>query len=415
MGWASVGLGVGGVGVGGVGVGGVGVGGVGVGGVGVGGVGVGGVGVGGVGVGGVGVGGVGVGGVGVGLASVGLASATVIVAISATAVPTVVRVAPDVGGQRALRIGGVDANQRNGQPLRRGGVVPAVTALDAQPALRPRLIPAFGKGNSPPIPIHVVGEGAADPAVRADAVNGVEVGPGTNRHAVDGLVGQRASGAGLDALPTGDAGARPHGIVEIEGDPGLVSLSRAADHVVALDIVAGSDATITKDAGVVVDIDHRVGCVRTPVRSARQVGRILRQIESISQAQEEIVAGGRLFWVSGDGRLIGDQQLGQGGPGSLQLRTGGGHLHALFARPDAGSREGAPAGVHHAHATDTDRVVTLVVAQHRNVDPGSLGRGVDRRPLGGGDRGTVDLQGDGPNGSGRCRRGGQLLSVGRLA
>src|SRR5947209_8514950 len=40
-------------------------------------------------------------------------------------------VAPDVGRQSALRVGAVAADQRDRQALRRGGVVPAVPALDA--------------------------------------------------------------------------------------------------------------------------------------------------------------------------------------------------------------------------------------------------------------------------------------------
>ena len=38
-------------------------------------------------------------------------------------------------GQRALGVCGVDPDQRRREALRRGGVVPAVAALDAQPAL----------------------------------------------------------------------------------------------------------------------------------------------------------------------------------------------------------------------------------------------------------------------------------------
>ena len=70
-------------------------------------------------------------------------------ALPAAAVPVVVGapvpVAADVGREGALRVGGLDADEGHREALRRGGVVPAVAALHAQPALRAGLIPALGE------------------------------------------------------------------------------------------------------------------------------------------------------------------------------------------------------------------------------------------------------------------------------
>src|SRR6185437_9446297 len=103
-------------------------------------------------------------------------------------------------------------------PLGRGGVVPAVAALHAQAALRPGLVTAFGERDRAAVAVDVVGQRAADPAVGADAVDGVELLAGLDRDEVDRLVGQRAGRAGLHALTARDAGAGAHGVVEVEGD-----------------------------------------------------------------------------------------------------------------------------------------------------------------------------------------------------
>src|SRR5918998_1330319 len=77
-------------------------------------------------------------------------------------------------------------------------------------------------------------------------------------------------------------------------------------------------------------------------------------------------------------RPVGHQQLGEDRALLLDLRAAGRDLHAVLARAHAGRGQDAPADVHGAHAADADRVVALVVAEHRDLDPGLLRGGVDR-------------------------------------
>src|SRR5258707_14214737 len=84
---------------------------------------------------------------------------------------------------------------------------------------------------------------------------------------MDRFVGQRAGGAGGDALAARDARRGSHRVVQVKRDPGSVALAAAADDVVALNIVAGTHAAIAQDAGVVVHGDDRVGKVRAPASS----------------------------------------------------------------------------------------------------------------------------------------------------
>src|SRR5262249_20166716 len=165
-------------------------------------------------------------------------------------VPAVAHVAADVGGQRALGVGLLAADQRQGQPLRRGGVIPAVTALDAQAALGAGLVAALGERDRPALPVHVVGQRAADAAVRADGVDLVELAARPDRYVPDRLVGQCAGRARRHALAAGDARGLPHRVVQVERDAGGVALAAAADDVVALDVVTGPHAAVAQDARV---------------------------------------------------------------------------------------------------------------------------------------------------------------------
>ena len=226
----------------------------------------------------------------------------------------------------------VDADQRHGEPLRGRRVVPAVAALHAQPALRPGLGAALGEGDRAALAVDVVGQRTADPAVRADAVDGVQLLARPDRDAADRLVGQRPGRAGLHALAAGDARAGAHRVVEVERDPGRVALAGAADDVVALDVVAGPDAAVAQDAGVVVDVDDGVGRVGAPARAARQLGGLPGDAEAVGEIEQQVVAGLGVLGVLGARRLIGHQQLGQRGTAALQLRAGGRDLHAVLAR-----------------------------------------------------------------------------------
>src|SRR6266550_2580351 len=312
-------------------------------------------------------------------------------------VPAVAHVAAHLGGQRALRVGLLAADQRHGQPLRRGGVVPAVTALDAQPALGAGLVAALGERDRAPLPVHVVGERAADAAVRAHGVDLVELAAWPDRDVPDRLVGQRAGRARRDALATGHARGLPHRVVQVERDPGGVALAAAADDVVALDVVTGPHAAVAQDARVVVHGDDRIGEVRAAAGAERQAVLAAHPV-AVGQREQLVVAGGGLLGVAPALRLVGQQQLGQHGAAALDLAGGGLDLHAVLARADAGGGVGGRADVDHAHPADADRVETLVVAQDRDVDSGLFGRRPDGRALGDGDLTAVDRERHRPGG-----------------
>src|SRR4051812_37932272 len=80
---------------------------------------------------------------------------------------------------------------------------------------------------------------------------------------------------------------------------------------------------------------------------------------------------------------------------SSELRRARADLHAVLARAHARRRVHARADVDDAHAADADRVVALVVAQHRDLGAHVLRRLPDRRALGHGDVLAVDREADG--------------------
>src|SRR5262249_37033677 len=125
------------------------------------------------------------------------------------------------------------------------------------PAVRARLLTPFGEGDRAALPVHVVGQRAADAAVRADGVDRVQLFPGPDGDVPDRLVGQRPGRAGRHALTARHAGGTAHRVGEVEADVSVIALAAAADDIVALDVVAGPGAPVTQDAGVVIDSDHR--------------------------------------------------------------------------------------------------------------------------------------------------------------
>ena len=262
------------------------------------------------------------------------------------------------------------------------------------------------------IVVDVERQRAADAAVRAHRVDLTQLGPRPDRDAVDRLVRQRAGRARGDALAARDARRLAHRVVEVERDPRRVALARAADDVVALDVVARADAAVAQDAGVVVDGDDRVGVVLAAPVPAGELRLVLLHAV-LADEHEQLVVGGRdLLGVLIDRRLVDEQHLGQLRAVSVELRGGRPHLHPVLARPNAGRGVHARAHVDDAQAAHADRVVALVVAQHRDVDARFLRRRPDRRAVRHGDRLAVDREADGLDlGGGRGRDGHVCLSV----
>ena len=160
----------------------------------------------------------------------------------------------DLRREWSLGIGRLATDQRCFQPVRVQRVVPAVAALDAQPPLVDRTLASLEFDDRV-----LVGPGchrAADAAVGTDGFD--------PRHLVTTDDRQRQclpdecpGRAGCSTLAARDAGALAHRLVEIEGDPCRGPLAGSPDHLVGLDVVAGSDAAVAEDAGLVVDGDDR--------------------------------------------------------------------------------------------------------------------------------------------------------------
>jgi hypothetical protein len=152
---------------------------------------------------------------------------------------------------RPFRVLGL-AYERHGQPVRVVGVVEAVAPLDAQPAVVGRPIAPGDAGDD--VALHPVRDATADAAVWADGIDrcrGLEVGDRRQR-----LVGERAGRAVGHTLAAGDAGRLTHRLVHVEADPRQEPFTVAADDLVHLDVIAGPDAAVAQDAGVVIDGDN---------------------------------------------------------------------------------------------------------------------------------------------------------------
>ncbi len=168
------------------------------------------------------------------------------------------------GGLAEMRegIGGVDVDvvlahaiapdERHGQPVGVVDVVEAEAALHTQAVAVGRAVATLDSDDT--VVLDLVGELAADPAIRADAVDLALGRVGKDAVLVhQGLGHQRAGGTGLDALPAGDAGRGPHRVVEVEHDLLEVAARGHADDVVDLHLAAGPDAEIALDTGVELD------------------------------------------------------------------------------------------------------------------------------------------------------------------
>src|SRR3954454_8595195 len=300
----------------------------------------------------------------------------------------------DVVRQRALGVARLAADQRRRQALRRGGVVPAVAALHAQPGLVAGLLAALGEGDRLALVVDVERQRAADAAVRAHRVDLAQLGARPDWHVADRLVRERAGRARGDAFATRHARRLAHGVVEVERDARRVALARAADDVVALDVVARADAPVAQDACVVVDRDDGVRVVLAPAVAARQRALVLRDVVLADVDEQLVVRGLALLGVLLDRRLVDEQQLRERGAVALELRRARADLHAVLARAHARRRVHARADVDDAHAAHADRVVALVVAQHRDLGAHVLRRLPDRRALGHGDLLAVDREAD---------------------
>jgi hypothetical protein len=257
-----------------------------------------------------------------------------------------------------------------------------------------RLLAPVGERDRAALLVYVVGQRAPDAAVRADRVDRLELLARPDRHVADRLVDDRAGRARRHAFAARHARGLAHRVVQVERDPRRVPLAGAADHVVALDVVARSHAAVAQDARVVVDRDHRVGVVLTAAAPVREV--VALDAVAPHQHEQLVVGGGRLLRVLADRRLVDEQQLGEHRALELDALRRRLDLHPVLAGTHARGREHARADVDHAHAADPDGVVALVVAEHGDLDARVLRGVVDGRPLVDGHLATVDGEGHRP-------------------
>ena len=171
--------------------------------------------------------------------------------------------------------------------------------------------------------LELVGDLTADPAVGAHALHLVELEPAVDAGLVDQRrLHQRAGRTRLHALPAGNAGARAHGVVEVEDDLRADAAVGHADDVVDLHLATRPHAQVAVDAGVEVDPHRRVTRVRRDRRAARQPA--LGHVHPLGPLPQPRVVLVRDFAR----RLVGDQHLHHHAARRFRPIGGGAHRHA---------------------------------------------------------------------------------------
>ena len=269
------------------------------------------------------------------------------------------------------------ADHRLGQALWIADVVESEAALHAEAVLVGRAVAPGDRDQL--VVLDLIGELAADAAIRTDAVH-LAVGElGADVLLVDERRRhQRPGRAGLHAFAAGDAGRCAHWIVEVENDLLAVAAAGHADDVIDLDLAAGADAEIALNAGVEVDRHRRMAAVRLRHFDGRALG---------EAAGLDVLALGDLPKLGIrivrdlERRLIGDEQFGDHaarGLGAVGLRL---HHHARRRGADAARGQHALAlDLHHADAAVAVRPVAGLgqVAEVRQLDVVAAPGGEDR-------------------------------------
>src|SRR3954468_4807952 len=223
-------------------------------------------------------------------------------------------------------------------------VVEPEAALDAEPVLIRRAVAALDRNDA--VVLNLVGELAADAAIRTDAVHLAlrRVRDREHPRLVDeALLHKRAGRAGLHALAAGDAGRGAHRIVEVEDDLLEMPARRHADDVVDLDLAAGADAEIAVDAGVELHRHRRMAEIVGLVYPVDRREAALRHRDAVGPAPESGVriVRGRALGLVGDEELEDELTRGRGALARCL------DLHARRRPANAGGGE-------HALALDLD-------------------------------------------------------------
>ncbi len=145
------------------------------------------------------------------------------------------------------------ADQRLGQAVLVLRIVETIAALDAEAAVVGRAVLAGDLDDV--IVLDVIGQLAADTAIRADRIDGFV--RNDQRRVL--CRGQCAGGAGLHAFATGDAGGVAHRVAHVEHDFGVRTAECITDDVVDLFFAASAHATGALNTGIEVDGNGGVG------------------------------------------------------------------------------------------------------------------------------------------------------------
>ena len=290
--------------------------------------------------------------------------------------------AANVLRERPLRIRGVPADQGARQTLGVRRVVPAIAALHAQPSLVTGwTLPALGENDRVRVAVDVVGERAADTAIRTHTVDALELGARLQRQ-TERAIHERAGRTGRRTLAAGNTRAVAHRCIEVEGDPRAVALAGPTEDFVALDVVAGPDTAVAEYAGLMVDIDHPRARIDTPRRSVRLGESCAIDVVTAREGDELVVLERDLATILGRGvRLVAHQQVGQHPPVTLELLGVRRDLHPRLALTHAGGGLHPLPHVDDAHAADPNRIESRRMAEGRDLDPRGRGGFDDRLSL----------------------------------
>ena len=261
----------------------------------------------------------------------------------------------------------VAADKRCREAVGMGHVVEAEPSLHAKTVVVGGAVAALHRGDHPTLGVvlDLIGDLAADPAVGAHALHLVEFQPAVDAGFVDERrLHQRAGRTRLHALPTGDAGARAHRVVEVEDDPGADAPVGHADDVVDLHLAACPHAEVAVDAGVEVDPHRGMARIGSDGGAARQPA--LGDVQALGPLPQPRVVLVRDLAR----RLVGNEHLHHHAARGFRPLGGGVH-HQARRRPALArcSQHPLALDLHHAGAAvAVGPVAGLVrVAQMRDV------------------------------------------------
>jgi hypothetical protein len=327
---------------------------------------------------------------------------------AAGALPLLLIGLADLRRKGALGVRVLAPDERNGEALRVVSVVVSIAPLHTQTFLVHAAGTAVRVHDAVRVFVHVVRERAAHPAVRAHRVHLLQLRArlrGRGHQVVNELdEGKGSRRAHLLALTARHAGADAHRVVEIEPDAGRVSLAGASDDRVYLYVIAGANASVTQNAGLVIHPDDGRGLVDGAAgsrgntrdrRGAIAVPGSRWPFRPVFRRQSQQLVTLCLRSGFGIRRIVRKKKLGESLPAGVDLLVAGGHGHAVRGLAHARRRQLLLAHIHQAHAADAHRRKAGIVAQDRDLDAGRSSRIPDRGARRDFDLATVDRETDG--------------------